>query len=367
MTGAATPDHAEGAALPLEAAQTASAVQPVLQVNDLVVHFPAAGAGRGAVVHAVDGISFTVERGRSFGIVGESGSGKSTAALAVMRLVPATAGAVMLDGADFLALSGRPLRQARRHIQMIFQDPFSSLDPRRRAGDLIAEPTRLLEGLPRRAAAERVASLLAAVGLPPDAASLFPHQFSGGQRQRICIARALATQPELIVCDEAVSALDVAIQAQILNLLKRLQAERGLAYIFISHDLGVVQYVCDDVAVMYLGQIVEQAPARVFFAQPQHPYSWSLVSAAVPAGAARDALRRRHLVRGEPPSPIDLPPGCRFAARCPFATERCRMEEPALRAVAPGHRAACHRIGEIEPPVFDATTPVMVQPCEAAC
>ena len=220
---------------------TATADQPVLQVNDLVVHFPATGAARGAVVHALDGVSFTVARGRSFGIVGESGSGKSTAALAVMRLAPATAGAVVLDGEDFLALRGKALRQARRHIQMIFQDPFSSLDPRRRAGDLIAEPIRLLEGMSRRAAAERVPSLLSVVGLPPDAANLFPHQFSGGQRQRLCIARALSTQPELIVCDEAVSALDVAIQAQILNLLKRLQAERGLAYIFISHDLGVVQ------------------------------------------------------------------------------------------------------------------------------
>ncbi|HUB14780.1 MAG TPA: ABC transporter ATP-binding protein [Acetobacteraceae bacterium] len=341
--------------------------QPVLEVNDLVVHFPAAGAARGAVVHAVDGISFTVARGRSFGIVGESGSGKSTAALAVMRLVHATAGAVMLDGADFLALRGKALRQARRHIQMIFQDPFSSLDPRRRAGELIAEPIRLLEGLSRHAAAERVATLLAAVGLPPDAAGLFPHQFSGGQRQRVCIARALATQPELIVCDEAVSALDVAIQAQILNLLKCLQSERGLAYIFISHDLGVVQYVCDDVAVMYLGQIVEQAPAPEFFARPRHPYSWSLISAAVPAGASREALRRRHLVRGEPPSPIDLPPGCRFAARCPFATDRCRTEEPLLHAVGPAHLAACHRIGELEQPVFDTAVPALAQPCDAAC
>jgi peptide/nickel transport system ATP-binding protein len=345
---------------------TAMAAQPVLQVNDLVVHFPATGAARGAVVHALDGVSFTVARGRSFGIVGESGSGKSTAALAVMRLVPATAGAVMLDGEDFLALRGKALRQARRQIQMIFQDPFSALDPRRRAGDLIAEPIRLLEGVSRRAAAERIPPLLSVVGLPPDAASLFPHQFSGGQRQRLCIARALSTQPDLIVCDEAVSALDVAIQAQILNLLKRLQAERGLAYIFISHDLGVVQYVCDDVAVMYLGQIVERAPARVFFSRPRHPYSWSLISAAVPAGASRDALRRRHLVRGEPPSPIDLPPGCRFAARCPFAVDRCRREEPALHAVAPGHVAACHRIGEIEPPVFHTAEPVLAQRCEDA-
>jgi peptide/nickel transport system ATP-binding protein len=326
--------------------------QPVLQVNDLTVHFPATGAGRGAVVHAVDGVSFVVERSRSFGIVGESGSGKSTAALAVMRLVPATSGTVVLDGADFLALRGQALRQARRHIQMVFQDPYSSLDPRRRASELIAEPIRLLEGLSRRAAAARVGALLAAVGLPPEAGALFPHQFSGGQRQRLCIARALSTEPELIVCDEAVSALDVAIQAQILNLLQRLQAERGLAYIFISHDLGVVQHICDDVAVMYLGQIVEQAPSRVFFSRPRHPYSWSLISAAVPAGPLRDSLRLRHRVPGEPPSPIHLPPGCRFAGRCTFAQERCRVKEPALRALGPAHLVACHRAGEIEPPTF---------------
>ena len=236
---------------------------------------------------------------------------------------------------------------------MVFQDPFASLDPRRCAGDLVAEPLRLLEGLSRRQAAARLDALFAAVGLPADARSLFPHQFSGGQRQRLCIARALATEPDIIVCDEAVSALDVAIQAQILNLLAKLQAERGLAYIFISHDLGVVQHLCDEVAVMYLGRIVEQAPTRTFFSAPRHPYSWSLISAAVPAGPARDALKARYLVRGEPPSPIDPPAGCRFAGRCPFAVERCRAEDPALLATGPGHYVACHRVGEIEAPNFD--------------
>ena len=323
----------------------------LLQVNDLVVHFPVTGSQ--SKVHAVDGVSFTVRRGSSFGIVGESGSGKSTTAQSIMRLVPATSGQVVLDGVDILSLRGKRLRDARRHIQMVFQDPFASLDPRRHAGELVVEPLRLLEGLSRRAAAERLDDLLASVGLPPEAADLYPHQFSGGQRQRLCIARALATQPDIIVCDEAVSALDVAIQAQILNLLARLQAERGLAYIFISHDLGVVQHLCDEVAVMYLGRIVEQAPTRTFFSAPRHPYSWSLISAAIPAGPARDALKRRYLVRGEPPSPIDPPSGCRFAGRCPFTLDRCRAEDPPLLATGQGHYVACHRVGEIEPPIFD--------------
>ncbi|KOX44521.1 peptide ABC transporter ATP-binding protein [Streptomyces purpurogeneiscleroticus] len=324
----------------------------ILRVEDLKVHFPLPGRG-GSVVHAVDGVSFSVRRGTSFGIVGESGSGKSTTAQGVMRLVSATSGRVVLNGQDILTLGGGRLREARRHIQMVFQDPFASLDPRRSAGDLVAEPLRLLEGLSRREAALRLDELYASVGLPSEARSLFPHQFSGGQRQRICIARALATKPDIIVCDEAVSALDVAIQAQILNLLAQLQAERGLAYVFISHDLGVVQHLCDEVAVMYLGRIVEQASTKAFFSAPRHPYSWSLISAAVPAGPARDALKSRYLVRGEPPSPIDPPAGCRFAGRCPFAVDRCRAEDPALLPVGQGHAVACHRVGEIAPPDFD--------------
>lgn len=323
-----------------------------LDVRDLVVHFPA-GSRRGSVVHAVDGVSFGVARGASFGIVGESGSGKSTTAQAVIRLVPVTSGEVRLNGRDFLALEGRDLREARRHIQMIFQDPFSSLDPRRRVGELVAEPIRLLDGASRSAAATRVADLLATVGLPPEAAGLFPHQFSGGQRQRLCIARALSTSPDIIVCDEPVSALDVAIQAQILNLLRALQTARGVAYVFISHDLGVVQHVCDEVAVMYLGRIVEQAPKSVFFAAPRHPYSWSMIAAAVPAGPLRTRLKKQYLVEGEPPSPIDPPPGCRFAGRCPFVVDRCRRDYPELREIEAGHRVACHRVGEIEPPAFE--------------
>ena len=324
----------------------------VLQVRDLVVHFPVPGGRRGSAVHAVDGVSFEVGRGRSFGIVGESGSGKSTTAQAAIRLVEATAGQVLVGGRDFLSLEGRALREARRHIQMIFQDPFSSLDPRRRVGALVAEPIRLLEGESRGQARARVVDLLVTVGLPPAAADLFPHQFSGGQRQRICIARALSTAPDIIICDEAVSALDVAIQAQVLNLLRRLQDERGVAYVFISHDLGVVQHVCDEVAVMYLGRVVEQAPKATFFSAPRHPYTWSLIAAALPAGPLRTRLKQQYLVMGEPPSPIDPAPGCRFAGRCPFAVERCRRDDPPLGAVTAGHLVACHRVGEIEPPSF---------------
>lgn len=333
------------------------ALQPVdtsevlLEVNDLVVYFPA-GRKRPfappSKVHAVDGVEFKIRRGTTFGIVGESGSGKSTTAQAIMRLVPVTAGRVSFRGEDIAALDGEALRRMRRHFQIVFQDPFSSLDPRRRIGDLIREPLDLLDIGKRSDRDERVRSLLGEVGLPPQAANLFPHQFSGGQRQRVCIARALAPEPDLIVCDEAVSALDVAIQAQILNLLKKLQRERGLTYIFISHDLGVIQHFCDEVAVMYLGKIVEQAPKATFFAQPRHPYSWSLVAAAAPPGPVRDALKQRYLLKGDPPSPVDPPPGCRFAQRCPFVADHCREALPELKPVGTGAWVACHRLDDIE-------------------
>jgi peptide/nickel transport system ATP-binding protein len=327
----------------------------LLDVHDLVVHFPAGRRGLFSApskVHAVDGVSFRVRRGTTFGIVGESGSGKSTTAQALMRLIPMTSGQIVFGGENIADFRGERLRLARSKFQIVFQDPFSALDPRRRAGDLIREPLDLLGiGSPREREA-RVRQLLAEVGLPPQAADLFPHQFSGGQRQRLCIARALAPEPDLIVCDEAVSALDVAIQAQILNLLKKLQRERGLTYVFISHDLGVIQHFCDEVAVMYLGRIVEQAPAQVFFSAPSHPYSWSLIAAAAPPGPLRDRLKRDYLVKGDPPSPVDPPPGCRFAQRCPFVVERCRKELPMLQVHAEEHLVACHRIDEIEPPDF---------------
>jgi peptide/nickel transport system ATP-binding protein len=323
----------------------------LLDVGDLVVHFPV-GRKRPfkpqSKVHAVDGVGFSIRRGTTFGIVGESGSGKSTTAQAILRLVPVTSGRVQFRNENIAALGGEALRRTRRHFQIVFQDPFSSLDPRRRVGDLIREPLDLLDIGDRSDRDERVRSLLGEVGLPPQAAGLFPHQFSGGQRQRVCIARALAPEPDLIVCDEAVSALDVAIQAQILNLLKKLQRDRGLTYIFISHDLGVIQHFCDEIAVMYLGKIVEQAPRATFFTRPRHPYSWSLVAAAAPPGPVRDALKQRYLVKGDPPSPVDPPPGCRFAQRCPFVVDRCREVLPALEPIDGGARVACHRINEIE-------------------
>lgn len=332
----------------------------LLDVNDLVVHFRSGRQrpwAKHAVVHAVDGVSFRVRRGTTFGIVGESGSGKSTTAQAIMRLVPATSGQIVFRGEDIMPLTGEPLRQARKHLQIVFQDPFSALDPRRRAGDQIREPLDLLHIGARSARDERVRHLLGEVGLPPEAADLFPHQFSGGQRQRLCIARALAPEPDLIVCDEAVSALDVAIQAQILNLLKKLQRDRGLTYIFISHDLGVIQQFCDEIAVMYLGKIAEQAPASTLFTEPRHPYTWSLMSAAAPPGPLRDALKAKYLVNGEPPSPVDPPPGCRFAGRCPFAIDRCRAEQPYLDAAAPEHFVACHRQKDLAVP--DLTLPAL--------
>ena len=329
----------------------------VLEVRDLKVHFPMKRKlpwSPPLKVHAVDGISFDIAAGRSLGIVGESGSGKTTAALAVMRLVKATSGQIKLMGQDTRALQGKAARDMRRHVQMIFQDPYASLNPRMRAGDIVEEPMLLMKiGTPEERKA-RVSELFAQVGLRPDQMPLFPHQFSGGQRQRIGIARALSTRPELIVCDEPVSALDVAIQAQILNLLVRLQREHGLSYLFISHDLGVVQHVCDDVAVMYLGKIVEQASREALFARPLHPYTRALFSAVPSTKNRRNNETKRVAIEGDPPSPIHLPPGCRFAGRCPFALAQCHEEEPVLREMGQGQRVACHRVGE------DGSTPHMV-------
>lgn len=329
----------------------------LVDVVDLSVHYRQHGASpfaRPAILHAVDGVSLQVRRASTVGIVGQSGSGKSTLALALMRLAPISGGSVTVAGIPVSTLRGRALRQARRHFQMVFQDPFASLDPRRRAGALVREPLDLI-GIGDHAMREaRVRELIAAVGLPDEARRLFPHQFSGGQRQRLCIARALATEPDLVVCDEPVSALDVAVQAQILNLLRRLQRERGLTYLFISHDLGVVQHLCDEVAVMYMGRVVEQAPARALFAAPRHPYTWSLIAAASSGGAESRALRARYLAPGEPSSPVDPPPGCRFASQCPFVEARCRTETPGLRSVGPGHLAACLRQDKLAAPDFVA-------------
>ena len=319
----------------------------LLQVQDLKVHFGGGKrllGGRKPTVHAVDGVSFSVPKGKTLGIVGESGSGKTTAALAILRLVHITDGSIRLGDDQIGTLQGDELRLARRRFQIIFQDPYSSLDPRRRAGEIVREPLDLMDVGDIDGRDEAVAELFAQVGLRPEQRSLFPHQFSGGQRQRISLARALATRPELIVCDEPVSALDVAIQAQILNLMIKLQEDLGLTYLFISHDLGVVQYLCDEVAVMYLGRIVEQADRKTIFSQPKHPYTRALLSAVPSAKQNQIDTRSRIVLKGDPPSPIDLPKGCSFAARCPIAEADCHQTRPELKQVGNNHKAACHLV-----------------------
>lgn len=323
----------------------------LLSVRDLQVHFPRSKPGWGRspeAVKAVDGVSFDVRRGTTLAVVGESGSGKTTTALAVMRLAPVTSGQLRLGDTDLGALEGEALRQARSRLQIIFQDPFSSLNPRERAGAAVRAPLDLMNVGEPAGRAQRVADLFKAVGLRPEQQHLFPHQFSGGQRQRINIARALATNPELVVCDEPVSALDIAIRAQILNLLVRLQRELGLTYLFISHDMAVVEHICDDIAVMYLGQIVERAPRRAFFSRPLHPYSVALMSAVptVHGGRARAAARIQ--LSGDPPSPINPPAGCRFASRCPVAEPACAAELPPLREVQSGHWVRCRRVDVVD-------------------
>jgi len=316
----------------------------LLEVNDLRKHFPVRGGFLGlnrGVVHAVDGVSFTIAKGETLALVGESGCGKSTVGKAILRLFDITAGQVVLGGRRIDDLSAADLRPLRRRVQVVFQDPFSSLNPRMRVRDIIAEPIRNF-ALASSAAglAAKVAALIDRVRLPREAAGRWPHEFSGGQRQRIAIARALAAEPELVVCDEAVSALDVSVKAQIVNLLQDLQHELGLALLFISHDLAIVEHMTHRVAVMYLGKIVELAPKRQMFAAPKHPYTEALLS-AVPVPDPTFA-RKRIILTGDVPSPIDPPRGCRFHTRCRYAFERCRSEEPELKPVAEGHAAACH-------------------------
>ena len=321
----------------------------LLSVQNLKVHFPLKRkfmVGKRSVVHAVDGVNLNIRRGTTFGIVGESGSGKTTTALAVMRLVPITAGTIDLNGIQIHQLENDDLRQVRQHMQIIFQDPYSSLNPRVRAGAIIREPMDLMNVGEVTERDDEVKRLMSAVGLRAEQRALFPHQFSGGQRQRIGVARALASRPDLVVCDEPVSALDVAVQAQVLNLLRRLQDEFGLTYLFISHDLGVVQYMCDEIAVMYLGQVVEHADRISLFTEPLHPYTWALLSAVPSADPAiRDRSDRVRLL-GDPPSAIDPPPGCRFASRCPFSQAICTQDTPPLRTVKDGHTVACHLVSD---------------------
>ncbi|MEL7000316.1 MAG: ABC transporter ATP-binding protein [Pseudomonadota bacterium] len=318
----------------------------LLSVRDLKVRFPVKRASvfdARRYLYAVDGVSFDVKRGETLAIVGESGSGKTTTALAIARLVESYSGTVSLSGEDMLTLDGDGLRAARSRFQFIFQDPYSSLNPRLRAGDVVAEPLKSLKNMASAEQTPLIDELFAAVGLRKEQQRLFPHQFSGGQRQRLGIARALAPEPDLIICDEPVSALDVAVQAQILNLLRQLQAERGLTYLFISHDLGVVQHMCDHIAVMYLGQVIEHSSRLELFNNPLHPYTRALLSAVPSVEKTRS---KRIVIEGDPPDPINPPKGCRFASRCPVAEARCRETPPPLRTVGSGQRVACHLVGD---------------------
>ena len=316
---------------------------PLLSVRNLVKHFPVKkGLLQRTVgqVHAVDGISFDIAEGETLGLVGESGCGKSTAGKAILKLIEPTAGEIRVNGERIDGLSRREMRPYRRELQVVFQDPYSSLNPRLRISDIIAEPLRNYGVAEGRALDERVEALAGKVGLRAEALDRYPHEFSGGQRQRIGIARALALNPGLIVCDEPVSALDVSVQAQVINLLGDLQKEFGLSYLFIAHDIAVVEHISHRVAVMYLGKIVEIADRASLFARPQHPYTEALLS-AVPV-ADPDAATRRMILKGDVPSPIDPPSGCRFHTRCPYSFDRCSVEEPQMREVLPGHHAACH-------------------------
>jgi oligopeptide/dipeptide ABC transporter ATP-binding protein len=315
----------------------------LLEVTGLKKHFPVRQGVFARVrgwVHAVDGISFSVGHGETLGLVGESGCGKSTAGKAILGLLPATAGSVRLEGQEILGLGRRAMHPHRRHLQVIFQDPYASLNPRQTAGETVGEPLANYGIADGRARAARVAALFERVGLRPEQMRRYPHEFSGGQRQRLGIARALAVGPKLIVCDEPVSALDVSVQAQVINLLVDLQAEFGLSYLFIAHDLAVVEHISHRVAVMYLGEIVELADRVALFRNPLHPYTEALL-AAVPVPDP-ERPRERVILGGEVPSPSNPPEGCRFHTRCPYVMARCRVEAPRLRELAPGHFAACH-------------------------
>jgi peptide/nickel transport system ATP-binding protein len=313
----------------------------ILEVKELTKHFK---TKKGAL-HAVDGINFTLERGKTLGLVGESGCGKSTTGRTILRLIEPTSGETLFEGRDVNKFNKKELREFRKDMQLIFQDPYSSLDPRKTVAQIIAEPlivNKIVDG--KEAVEARVNELMELVGLAPRLYNTYPHELDGGRRQRIGIARALALNPKFIICDEPVSALDVSIQAQILNLLKELQEKMGLSYIFITHDLSVVNHFSDDIAVMYLGKIVEKAPSEELFANPVHPYTQALLSAIpIPELGAK---RERIIIKGEITSPINPPDECRFYKRCNYACDKCKSL-PALEEIKPGHFVACHRIGEI--------------------
>ena len=309
---------------------------PLLEVKKLKKYFKTPKG----MLHAVDDVSFTIDRGRTLGVVGESGCGKSTTGRAILRIVEPTEGEILFDGEDIRSLGKDQMRRMRTRMQIIFQDPFSSLNPRKTVSETIAEPLKL-NGIitDKGKRMERVAEIMEIVGLAERLYNAYPHELDGGRRQRIGIARALALNPQFIVCDEPVSALDVSIQAQILNLMDELQEKMGLTYMFITHDLSVVHYFADDIAVMYLGRLVEKAPAKELFRNPVHPYTQALLS-AIPVPSIHNK-RKRILLKGEITSPVDPKPGCRFASRCPYASSRCHSEEPQLKEIAPGHFNAC--------------------------
>jgi oligopeptide/dipeptide ABC transporter ATP-binding protein len=330
---------------PMHAPTHGAASGELLRVDNLQVHFPmTSGAFRRRVgtLRAVDGVSFSIKQGETLGLVGESGCGKSTTGRAILQLYKPTAGKVNLLGKELTQLSSENVRKMRREMQMVFQDPYASLNPRMNVGTLVGEPLEI-HGLARgREKEERVKELLGTVGLNPHYASRYPHEFSGGQRQRVMIARALAVHPSLVVCDEPVSALDVSIQAQVINLLERLQEQLNLTYLFIAHDLSVVRHISDRVAVMYVGKIVELTTRDRLYQQPLHPYTRALLSAVPIPDPNVERRRQRIILTGDVPSPVNPPPGCRFQTRCPFAQDACREQEPPLVEAEPGHVVACH-------------------------
>ena len=313
----------------------------MLEVKNLTKHFK---AGRGQLVHAVDNVSFTLEKGKTLGLVGESGCGKSSCARTIIRIYDPTDGQILLDGQDITHMRQRELKPLRKKMQMIFQDPYASLNPRMTVSDIIGEPLdiyNLCEGKERQ---ERIYELLNTVGLGKEHASRYPHEFSGGQRQRVGIARALAVRPEFVVCDEPISALDVSIQAQVVNMLEDLQAELGLTYLFIAHDLSMVRHISRKVGVMYLGSLVEVAETEELYEHTLHPYTKALMSAVPELDPAISKTKKVEMLKGDVPSPINSPKGCKFCTRCPYATERCKEERPILKDAGGGHMVACHLI-----------------------
>ncbi|TXH39776.1 MAG: dipeptide ABC transporter ATP-binding protein [Burkholderiaceae bacterium] len=322
-------------------------MEDILKVEDLQIHFPVMKGvvfkKQVATVKAVDGVSFSVKRGETLGVVGESGCGKSTTGLALMHMLETTGGRIMFEGQDVTSFNRSQVKQFRRRVQMVYQDPYGSLNPRMKVKDIIGEPLEV-HGLAKDRARydKRVVELLRMVGLLPDMAERYAHEFSGGQRQRIGIARALALEPSLIVCDEPVSALDVSIQAQVINIFKDLQKRLGLTYVFIAHDLAVVRHISDHIAVMYLGRVVEIASREDLYRNPKHPYTQALLSAVPEADVDAEQQKKRIVLKGEIPSPLRVPSGCRFHTRCPAAMDKCRTEDPAMSQHGEGHAVACH-------------------------